>query len=110
MDDNFTPVAIIPADSPAIQALKNLRLSLSGEGMNKDYAVQGNLGTYIPMSEDSGIEFGVSGMANKFGPYKDIRPTGVNAAYTSGPDTFAIEFNKLSPEQKQLMLNYIRQF
>lgn len=109
-ENNFTPFAVIPMDSPAIQALKNLRLDISGEGMDKNYMVQGNLGTSIPLSENSSFDVGVSGMANKFGPYSQVKPTGVNAAYNWDNNTLALEFSKMSPQQQQIFLNYIKQF
>lgn len=110
-DEKFTPFSVVKQREPFVEAIKNLDANLEGESFPNGYSFRGNLNTYIPIDESSGVGLGVSGMANKYGDYQDIRPTGVNASYTKGANTFEVEFNKLSPQQKkEFYLKYIYNF
>jgi hypothetical protein len=110
MEDTFKPFSFVKQRQPFVEAIKNLNARINGENFPHGYSLQGNLNTYIPIDDTSGVGLGVSGMANKYKNYQDIRPTGVNASYTQGANTFEVEFNKLSPEQKELVLKYIYNF
>lgn len=109
-DNEFIPYGIVSIESPVIEALKNANLSVTGKSLPKGYTLQGNLNTNIPLSPDSSVDIGISGMANKFGRFSEMKPTGVNAAYNWGDNSLGVEFNKMSPQQQEIFLNYIKQF
>ena len=109
-ESKFTPFAIVPMDSPIKALLQNLQLSGQGETFDKGYVASGRVGTNIPLSEDSSIDLGVSGQSVKFDKFKEMKPTGIDAAYNWGNNTIAAQFNKMSPEDKSIFLQYIKQF
>lgn len=101
-NDNFTPYAVIPKPQ--------LDLSIGGGGGSLGAGTGGRIGMNIPM-DNANLNFGVSGAAT-YNPQQglNVMPTGVDATYSSGNNTFQAKFDQMSPDQKQLMLNYIKQF
>jgi len=103
IEDKFTPYAIIPKPK--------LDLSLGGGGGSLGMGGGGRVGLNIPM-ENANLNVGVSGQGYYVPQAKmgDFKATGIDASYSSGPNTLQAEFNQMSPEQKDFMLKYIRQF
>jgi hypothetical protein len=103
IEDKFTPYAIIPKP--------RLDLSMGGGGGSLGMGAGGRVGIDIPM-DNANLNVGVSGQGY-YMPKQgmgDFKATGIDASYSSGPNTFQAKFEQLSPEQKSLMLNYIKQF
>lgn len=102
IEDSFTPYAIIPKP--------RLDLSMGGGGGSLGAGGGGRVGLNIPMN-DANLNVGVSGQGGYYpGQGINIKPTGIDASYSSGPNTLQAQFNQLSPEDKALYLSYIRQF
>lgn len=91
-------------------AAKNLNAEISGENFPGGYFAKGRVGTYLPLSDDTGLSVGASGISQKYGEFKQTKPTGVDLTYTSGQNEFGIDYSQLSPLQKLLMLRYSRSF
>lgn len=103
IEDKFTPYAIIPKP--------RLDLSLGGGGGSLGLGGGGRLGVDIPM-DNGNLNVGVSGKGY-YMPKQgmgDFKATGIDASYSSGPNTWKAQFEQLSPENKALYLQYIRQF
>jgi hypothetical protein len=103
IEDKFTPYAIIPRP--------RLDLSMVGGGGSAGMSGEARLGVDIPMN-NANLNVGVSGQGYYVPQAKmgDFQPTGVDASYTTGNNTFQAQFDQMSPEQKSLMLRYIQQF
>lgn len=103
IEDKFTPYAIIPKPK--------LDLSLSAGGGSLGLGGGGRLGVDIPMG-DANLNVGVSGQGYYVPQAKvgEFKPTGIDASYSSGTNTWQAQFNQLSPQDKALYLSYIRQF
>lgn len=103
IQDSFTPYAIIPKP--------RLDLSINAGGGSAGLSGGGRLGLDIPMN-DANLNVGVSGQGYYSPQMKmgEFKPSGIDATYSLGNDTFQAQFNQLSPEQKSLVLSYIRQF
>jgi len=103
IEDKFTPYAVIPKP--------RLDLSINGGGGSAGLGGGARLGVDIPMN-DSNLNVGVSGEGYYVPQYKmgEFKPTGIDASYSSGPNTLQAQFNQLSPQDKALFLSYIRQF
>ena len=103
IEDSFTPYAIIPKP--------RLDLSMSAGGGSSGMGGGARLGVDIPMN-NANLNVGVSGQGYYVPQAKmgDFKPTGIDATYSSGNDTFQAEFNQMSPEQRDVMLRYIKQF
>lgn len=103
IQDSFTPYAIIPKP--------RLDLSINAGGGSSGLGGGARLGLDIPM-DNANLNVGVSGQGY-YMPKQgmgDFKPTGIDASYSSGPNTLQAQFNQLSPEDKALYLSYIRQF
>lgn len=103
IQDKFTPYAIIPKP--------RLDLSINAGGGSAGLGGGARLGLDIPMN-DANLNVGVSGQGYYVPQMKmgEFKPSGIDASYSSGNDTFQAQFNQLSPEDKALYLSYIRQF
>jgi hypothetical protein len=103
IEDKFTPYAIIPKP--------RLDLSINAGGGSSGMGGGARLGVDIPMN-NANLNVGVSGQGYYVPQYKmgDFQPTGIDASYTTGNNTFQAQFDQMSPEQKSLMLRYIQQF
>jgi hypothetical protein len=101
-ESNFTPYAIIPKT--------RLDLSIGGGGGSLGGGMGGRVGLDIPMGDGS-LNVGVSGQGSyNPGQGVNVMPTGIDASYTTGNNTFQAKFDQMSPDQQSLMLNYIKQF
>ena len=102
-EDNFTPYAIIPKPS--------LDLSINAGGGSSGMGGGARLGMNVPMN-NANLNVGVSGQGYYVPEAKmgNFQPTGVDASYTTGNNTFQAQFNQMSPEQRDFMLRYIKQF
>ncbi len=103
IQDKFTPYAIIPKP--------RLDLSINAGGGLAGLGGETRLGVDIPMN-NANLNIGVSGQGYYVPQMKmgEFKPTGIDASYSSGPNTIQAQFNQLSPEDKALYLSYIRQF
>ena len=103
IEDKFTPYAIIPKP--------RLDLSINAGGGSSGIGGGARLGVDIPMN-NANLNVGVSGQGYYVPQAKmgDFKATGIDASYSSGPNTLQAQFNQLSPEDKALYLSYIRQF
>ncbi len=103
IQDKFTPYAIIPKP--------RLDLSLNAGGGSTGLGGGARLGLDIPMN-NANLNVGVSSQGYYVPQMKmgEFKPTGIDASYSSGPNTIQAQFNQLSPEDKALYLSYIRQF
>ena len=103
IEDSFTPYAIIPKP--------RLDLSINAGGGSTGLGGGARLGVDIPMN-NANLNVGVSGQGYYVPQAKmgDFAPTGIDASYTTGNNTFQAQFDQMSPEQKSLMLRYIQQF
>lgn len=103
IQDKFTPYAIIPKP--------RLDLSINAGGGSAGLGGGARLGLDIPMN-DANLNVGVSGQGYYVPQMKmgEFKPTGIDASYSSGPNTVQAQFNQLSPQDKALYLQYIRSF
>lgn len=103
IEDKFTPYAVVPRP--------RLNLSIDAGGGSSGLGGAGRLGLDIPMN-DANLNVGVTAQGWYDPKYKmgDLKPTGVDVAYSSGPNTLQAQFNQLSPQDKALFLQYIRSF
>ena len=102
IQDSFTPYAIIPTP--------RLDLSIGAGGGSSGAGGGGRLGLDIPMN-NANLNVGVSGQGYYSpGQGLNVQPTGVDASYSTGDNTFQAQFNQLSPQDKALYLNYIKSF
>lgn len=103
IQDKFTPYAIIPKTS--------LDLSINAGGGSSGLGGGARLGMNVPMN-NANLNVGVSGQGYYMPKQNmgEFKPTGIDASYSSGNNTFQAQFEQMSPEQKSLMLNYIKQF
>jgi len=103
IEDKFTPYAVVPKP--------RLDLSVNAGGGSSGLGGGARLGVDIPMN-DASLNVGISGQGwyspkDKMG---DFKPTGIDASYSSGPNTLQAQFNQLSPQDKALFIQYIRSF
>ena len=103
IEDKFTPYAVVPKP--------RLDLSINAGGGSSGLDGGARLGVDIPMN-DANLNVGVSGQGWYSPKYKmgDFKPTGIDASYSSGPNTLQAQFNQLSPQDKALFIQYIRSF
>ncbi len=103
IQDKFTAYAIIPKTS--------LDLSINAGGGSSGLGGGARLGIDIPMN-NANLNVGVSGEGYYAPEVKmgEFKATGIDASYSSGPNTLQAQFNQLSPEDKALFLSYTRQF
>lgn len=102
---DFTAFGIVEGN-----ALKELvsNIQLSGGGSKNEYGKQigGRIGYNIPL-EDGNFNAGVSGYGYKSGGQKGAAVSGIDAQYTSGPNSFGVDY---SPINKNININYTRNF
>ena len=102
---DFTAFGIVEGN-----ALKELisNMEISGGGSKNEYGknVGGRIGYNIPL-EDGSFNAGVSGYGYKSGGQKDAAISGIDARYTSGQNSFGVNY---SPISKDININYTRNF
>jgi hypothetical protein len=103
IQDKFTPYAIIPKP--------RLDLSINAGGGSSGLGGGARLGVDIPMN-NANLNVGVSGQGYYVPEAKmgNFQPTGIDASYTTGNNTFQAQYDQMSPEQRDFMLRYIKQF
>lgn len=87
-----------------------LDLSIGGGGGSLGAGAGGRLGVNFPLN-DANFNIGLSGQGT-YDPYNkvNIKPTGIDAEYQTGNHTLKARYEQLSPQEKSLMLNYIKTF
>ena len=102
---DFTAFGIVDSN-----ALKNLisNMQLSGGGSKNQFgkSIGGRIGYNIPL-EDGSFNAGVSGYGYKGGGQSQAAISGLDARYTSGPNSFGVDY---SPISKDININYTRNF
>jgi len=103
IEDTFIAYSVVPKP--------RLDLSIDAGGVSGGLWGGARLGLDIPMN-DANLNVGVSGQGYYIPEYKmgEFKPTGIDAAYSSGANTLQAQFNQLSPQDKALFLQYIRSF
>jgi len=103
IEDKFTPYAIIPKP--------RLDLSIGGGGGSLGMGGGGRVGIDIPMN-NANLNVGVSGQGY-YMPKQgkgDFKATGIDASFVQGENELRLKYEQMSPEEKQLVFNFIKSF
>lgn len=87
-----------------------LDLSIGGGGGSLGAGAGGRLGLNMPLGNGN-LNVGVLGQGS-YDPYNgvNVKPTGIDARYQTGNHTLKATYEQLSPQEKSLMLNYMKTF
>jgi hypothetical protein len=87
-----------------------LDLSISGGGGSLGAGAGGRLGLNMPLGNGN-LNVGVLGQGS-YDPYNgvNVKPTGIDAQYQTGNNMLRATYEQLSPQEKSLMLNYMKTF
>jgi len=88
----------------------SLDLSIGGGGGSLGMGAGGRLGLNMPLNNGN-LNVGVLGQGS-YDPYNglNVKPTGIDAQYQTGNNTLSAKYEQLSPQEKSLMLNYMKTF
>jgi len=88
----------------------SLDLSIGGGGGSSGMGVGGRVGLNMPLGNGN-LNVGVLGQGS-YDPQQgvNVRPTGIDAQYHTGNNILSAKYEQLSPQEKSLMLNYMKTF
>ena len=103
IEDKFTPYAIIPRP--------RLDLSVNAGGGSAGLGGGARLGLDIPMN-NANLNVGVSGQGYYVPQMKmgEFKPTGLDASLVQGDNELRLRYEQMSPQDRAVFLNYIKQF